>query len=288
MFERARRRLALRYLAILAVVVVAFSGAFFAVLAIVLQPDFDISSDASPAAVAERAYRRTIERIAIAIALADGVVLVLVGGAAYYVAGRTLDPIRAAHERQRRFVADASHEMRTPITAIRSTAESALATPDDPRTERAALETIVASADRLARLTTDLLSLARSERGLLAERRTAIDLSVVTAEAVEAARIARGREGASIDLSLQPDLVVEADEQELEQIVANLVDNAIRHGSAGGPCASARRRSTASAWSRSLTTGRGSLLGTSSTYSNRSTGCAPGLDPLVESGLAWR
>ncbi len=234
MFERARRRLALRYLALLVVVVVAFSGVFFAVLAVVLQPDFDVSQDASPEAVAERAYRRTIERIAIAIVLADGVVLLLVGGAAYYLAGRTLDPIREAHERQRRFVADASHEMRTPITAIRSTAESALATPEDPSAERAALETIVASAERLARLTSDLLSLARSERGLLVEHRTAIDLSVVTAEAVAAARAARGG-ATTVDLSLQPDLVVEADEREVEQIVVNLVDNAIRHGSGGRP-----------------------------------------------------
>jgi len=234
MFERARRRLAIRYVAILMVVIGAFSAVFFGVLVVVLQPDFDATQDLSPRAVEERAYRRAIERIALAIALADGAVLTVVGLAAYYVAGRTLGPIREAHDRQRRFVADASHEMRTPITAIRSTAESALAEGDPSPPERTALETIVASTDRLTSVTGDLLLLARSERGVLAERHADLDLSVVVAEAVAAAR--RGdRSGARIELTLEPDLVVSADEQEIGRIVTNLVDNALQH--ATGPTA---------------------------------------------------
>ena len=235
MFERARRRLALRYLALFVLVIAAFSLVFFATVAIVLQPAFDLVPEVTNEQPEVHAYHQAIKRIALALAIADGVVIVAVGGAAYYLAGRTLRPIQEAHERQRRFVADASHEMRTPLAAIRSTAESALSHPGDVEGDEAALRTIVSSSERLTGLTNDLLLLARSERGLLEPRPERFDLSVLVAEVVES--MPGGAPGASsaIELSLQPDLEVRADEDEIRRIVSNLVDNALRYG--GGPAA---------------------------------------------------
>ena len=107
MFERARRRLALRYLALFVLVIAAFSLVFFATVAVVLQPAFDLVPEVTNERPEVHAYHQAIKRIALAIAIADGVVIVGVGAAAYYLAGRTLRPIQEAHERQRRFVADA-------------------------------------------------------------------------------------------------------------------------------------------------------------------------------------
>ena len=127
MFSRARRRLTLLYIALFALVLGIFTLVFVGALAVTLAPAFDIAPELSSEKAAEVAYRQTIERIGIALVVGDLAVLAFVGGAAWVLAARTLEPIREVHNRQRRFVADASHEMRSPLAAIRSTAEAALA-----------------------------------------------------------------------------------------------------------------------------------------------------------------
>jgi signal transduction histidine kinase len=229
-FVKARRRLALRYLVLFTIVVVVFSVVFLAVLAIVLQPAFDIAPELSNTEASRRAYARTIERIALAIVLADGVVLAVTSLAGYYLAGRTLRPIREAHERQRRFVADASHEMRGPLTAIQSTAEVALRSTSDVTTSSQALESILEATGRLGRLTNDLLVLARTEDGLLAPPTHAVDLSVIVAEELGRFRAVDPDRRMDVDVSLTEDLVVRADPTEVARIVGNLLDNAMRYG----------------------------------------------------------
>ncbi|MDP9482453.1 MAG: HAMP domain-containing histidine kinase [Chloroflexota bacterium] len=229
MFERARRRLAARYLAVLVAVLGAFSLVFLVAMVLVLRSAFDVAEDAGTEEAIRNAYLRAVQRIGLALVVADGAVVLLVGAAAYFLADRTLRPIRQAHERQRRFVADASHEMRNPLAAIRSTAESALGKPAGAPDQRAALEAILAASERLTVLTDDLLLLARSEQGLLEPRPQRLDLSVVVAEVADAARAASGRPDA-IAVSLAPDLEIQADDTEIRRIVSNLVDNALRHG----------------------------------------------------------
>jgi len=232
MFQEARRRLALRYLALFIVVLLAFSAVFFVVLAVVMQPAFDIAPEVPNTHAAREAYERSIERIAVALGVADVMVVCVVAVVAYTLAGRTLRPIREAHERQRRFAADASHEMRTPLAAIRATADAAMSGNGDPAE---ALATIAGSADQMRSITDDLLLLARSERGDLERRRHAVDLSIAAAEAADRVRAAHTGDGPEIDVNLQPDLLVAGDERELERMIENLLDNAIRYGGGRRP-----------------------------------------------------
>jgi signal transduction histidine kinase len=129
-------------------------------------------------------------------------------------------------------VADASHEMRTPLAAIRASAEGALSAPTSGSGEdlRQALQVVVGSADRLTRLTNDLLLLARTDE-IPIDRRTAIDLSVVAAETAEAFALAHA-DLRPPRLALAEDLRVLADPDEIGRIVANLLDNAYRYGAA--------------------------------------------------------
>jgi len=211
-----------------------FSVVFYVGIATALTPTFDIGPELTNQQAAEVAYQATLERIRLALIGADLVVVVLVGGAAWLLASRTLQPIREAHARQRRFVADASHEMRTPLAAIRASAEGALGAPASNEELRRALDVVVGSADRLSRLTNDLLLLARADE--LPERPVGpVDLSVVVAEAVEAFALARP-ELPRARMTLDPDLAVAADPDAISRIVANLIDNAFRYGGgAPGP-----------------------------------------------------
>ena len=147
------------------------------------------------------------------------------------LASRTLRPISEAHARQRRFVADASHEMRTPLAAIRASAEGALAAPGSVADLRQALAVVVESADKLSRLTNDLLLLARADE-LPSERHAAAGGPLGGRRGN--ARCVRGRPRADSPrprTTLGEDLVVAADPDEIGRIVANLLDNAYRYGS---------------------------------------------------------
>jgi signal transduction histidine kinase len=225
-FRRARLRLTALYIVLFALVLLVFSAVFYGAFVTVLQPNFDIAPEVSSGEAARTAYEAAVGRVAGGLAIADSAAIVVVGGVAWL-----LDPIREAHQRQQRFVADASHEIRNPLAAIKSSAQAALR-PDAPPDElRAALESVAASVDRLTRLTNDLLSLARPD-GALEDHSERCDLSVATAEALEEYLAAEGR-NASVAMSLAPDLAVAANPGEVGRIVRNLVENAIRHAGDG-------------------------------------------------------
>ena len=232
MFARARRRLTLLYIVLFALVFGIFSVVFYLVLTVALRPDFDLAPELSSAQTAELAYQTTIQRVGIALLVGNIVLIAVVGVVAWILASRTLRPIREVHLQQRRFVADASHEMRTPLAAIRVTAESAVDGEGTPDELRSALRSVVVATDRLTRLTNDLLLLARTSERLLAPRVEPTDLSVVVAEAVETFAIAEP-DAAKPRLELAPDLLVAADPDSIRRILANLLDNASRYGGPG-------------------------------------------------------
>lgn len=231
-FRRARVRLTLLYIGLFALVLIVFSAVFYLAFATVLEPAFDIAPELSNTQAAEVAYQATIERIGAALAVADLAAVAVVGGVAWILATRTLIPIREAHQRQQRFVADASHEMRNPLAAIKSTAQAALAGRGDAAGMRTALAAVVDSTDRLTRLTNDLLTLARSDGALVEHRVERCDLSVVVAEAVEQYGPIDSARG-SVRATFGADLPMAADPEEIGRIVRNLIDNAFRHGGPG-------------------------------------------------------
>jgi signal transduction histidine kinase len=228
MFQQARRRLTGLYIVLFALVLVVFSVVFYVGFITVLEPAFDIAPELTNTQAAELAYQATIQRIAVALAFADLAAIAVVGAAAWILANRTLEPIREAHQRQQRFIADASHEIRNPLAATKSSAQAALTPNATPAQLRAALETVVESTDRLTRLANDLLTLARSST-VLSGVRDRCDLSVVVAEAVEAYLASEPRRHA-VRATFAPDLPVAADPGDIGRIVRNLVENAVRHG----------------------------------------------------------
>lgn len=138
-----------------------------------------------------------------------------------------LDRLAESFEAQRRFVANASHELRGPLTVIRSEAEVALANPEpDPVELREMAEAVIAASKRQEALLSSLLILARSQRELM--RVEPVDLAV----AAESAAALVGPEAERADVELRLDLkpvVVNGDPALLERLVANLVENGVRY-----------------------------------------------------------
>lgn len=133
-----------------------------------------------------------------------------------------IEEARASDAATRRFLADASHELRNPIAALQASAETLLR--EQPqRPERDRLEAAVArDSERLGRLVNDLLSLARLEAR---PTRSPVDLAMIARQLVEGAR---GRApDAVITLSANDDTTVRGDHDALERVLCNLIDNAL-------------------------------------------------------------
>ncbi|MEN3361339.1 MAG: hypothetical protein V7637_5321 [Mycobacteriales bacterium] len=137
-----------------------------------------------------------------------------------------------AFQSQRHFVANASHELRTPLTAERALLQVTLADPDaSVETLRSACEELLTLGAAQERLVESLLTLASSEQGV--ELWEPLDLGAITAEAILVRRAEAQRRDVQIDVALA-EAPSAGDPRLVESLVANLIDNAIRHNVAGG------------------------------------------------------
>jgi two-component system OmpR family sensor kinase len=135
--------------------------------------------------------------------------------------------------RLRRFVGDASHELRTPLTSIRGYAELfRRGAADRPEDLAKAMRRIEEEADRMGVLVDDLLLLARLDQGRPLER-APVDLTRLAADAVDDARTVAPER--SIAFSPNGEVFVRGDEVRLRQVMANLLQNAVRHTPADTP-----------------------------------------------------
>ncbi|MEV0237868.1 HAMP domain-containing sensor histidine kinase [Nonomuraea sp. NPDC050786] len=136
---------------------------------------------------------------------------------------RTLGRLETAMNQQRHFTSDASHELRTPIAAIRAEVEDALQAPEETSVPTLGA-TILSSLDRLEAIVGDLLTIARLEAGT-AGRHESIDLAeFVTSECER-----RPKPDKRFEYSLEPGVVVTGDRFHLSRLLTNLIDNAERH-----------------------------------------------------------
>ena len=134
------------------------------------------------------------------------------------------------------FVANVSHEFKTPLTAIQGFAETLLAgAVDDPENNRRFLEIIREHAARLARLTDDLMKLARIEAGKLEVQFLPVNLAEVAESCVETALLKARQKQIALDVDVPPALpAVLGDANLLHEVLQNLIDNAVQYTHAGG------------------------------------------------------
>lgn len=156
-----------------------------------------------------------------------------VGGAVLAVFDLT--GMRRLEAVRRDFVANVSHELKTPLTAIRGFAETLTLelAKDEQHAEFA--ETIRANAERMQRLIDDLLDLSKIESGGWAPTPVSVDIAAAAAEAVAPYREASAKKGSSIKIAVDPNAsTLRADPVAVRQALGNLVENAVRYTPSGG------------------------------------------------------
>ncbi|HZE37544.1 MAG TPA: ATP-binding protein [Stackebrandtia sp.] len=163
-----------------------------------------------------------VPKLAFGLTITLGVLAVAVGLALWWAVGWTLRPVEAARAKQRSFVADAAHELRSPLANMRTELEVAerIGATDDLICD------LLTDVERLSRMTEDLLLLARMDDARRPHRPEGLDIGELLEVLVETYADAR------VPVSFSrpdTDVLVEADRDGLHRVFTNLIDNAVRH-----------------------------------------------------------
>ena len=160
--------------------------------------------------------------------------LLLVAGGGFMLARQSTIPVERSMEQMRRFMADAAHELRTPVTILRTRTELALAQPREATGDTAAFQAIVREADRLGGIVGDLLTLARADAGERKVVRASLYLDDIVSQVVASARALAERKSVALVVGSFEEAQILGDAGLVERLVLIVLDNAIKYTPEGG------------------------------------------------------
>ena len=148
----------------------------------------------------------------------------------YFLAGRAMQPIEEAYERQRQFAADASHELRTPLAVIMASTDVLR---NDPSIKEPFLKQVIEDVrdevKKMTNLVSDLLTVVRSENNALKLDIQKLDLSLIIEQQVRIMQALAEKKSITLRAENLIPLEIQADEQKIKQLVLILVDNAVKY-----------------------------------------------------------
>jgi len=173
-------------------------------------------------------------RVLRGLLITNGGILAFGALAGYVLAGKTLAPIKETLEEQKRFTADASHELHTPLTAMKTTLEVALRDKKlTTKHARVVLRDNLTQVDELTDLTQGLLSLSRTDTNGSSFHFTRVDVTSVISEVIR--RFAPLADRKKITLTTHnSNCIIEADEMSISKLITILIDNALKYTPGGG------------------------------------------------------
>jgi signal transduction histidine kinase len=180
----------------------------------------------SPAVV-----QNIVARLAVVLVFTGLGALVLVAAGGLFMSRRAMLPVQEAFGRQRTFIADASHELKTPLTLIRADAEvlsRGLNDPEHAADNRELIDDLLGETDRMSAILSDLLLLARLDAEKISVSREPFDLALVLSETSERFAARAVAEGKNLEVKHSGKLPARGDAERTGQILAALLDNALR------------------------------------------------------------
>jgi signal transduction histidine kinase len=171
------------------------------------------------------------------IVIAVTVLPAIAGG--YLISGRVLRPIKLAVDSQRAFIADASHELRTPVAVVRTNAElleRRLASGKIGQSENDSLAVtdILAETERLGKMVSQMLTLAQADAGRSEMQRADVDLDEISLDVVRSMRAIADAKGVALSLQNGDAVWVQGDRDRLREVIVTVLDNAVKYTPSGG------------------------------------------------------
>lgn len=246
MFTSARIKLTSWYLIIIMVISLSFSVVIYTGVRNELQRRFqqiELRLNLNPVGLrANRGqalealyedYDEARAKVLLLLTYANSTILIFSALAGYYLAGKTLTPIESALEEQKRFVADASHELKTPLTALQTLIEVSLRDKKlRLKDAKQTLEDSLEEIEHLRTLSNDLLMLARSQNVSQPIEKSPVDVSEIVNDVIKHLNPLATKKKVKLMSSVKPVTIV-SNSDHLQKLITILVDNALKYTDKG-------------------------------------------------------
>lgn len=180
-------------------------------------------------------YNKTLLQLLTTLIFVGLIVLFVIFIISLYFANRVIKPITEAWERQKQFVADASHELKTPLSIINANYDALLANQEETiRSQLKWLDYIKIGTDRMTKLVNDLLSLAKMEDIRFEMQKVPFNISNVIEDVVISMEAVMTEKDIELISSIEPDVIVKSDPERISQVVTILFDNAVKYTDRNG------------------------------------------------------
>lgn len=178
-------------------------------------------------------HDRLLQALVLGLFIVGGITMVALASASWWLAGRSLAPMEEAWRRQQGFMANASHELRAPLTLIQSSAEVALRELPEGSSEASLVRDILIECDHMSRLLEDQLLLSRLDAEELALTLQPVRLGILAEQLIrQVGRLPEATER-EVQIEVDGEHMILGDPTRLRQVLLILLDNALRHTEAG-------------------------------------------------------
>jgi len=234
-FLWARLKLTSFYTGGVLIILLVFSIVVFALFVrdISSNLEYEGTGYENEADIESRVIVRAQNRLGTIIVTIDGLTIILIAGLSYYLAGKTLEPIELAYVRQKKFVADAAHELRTPLSVMKTGTEAVLAGNNGKEEYRKVVKDYLEEINHLSVMVDDLLFLARSDN-LRKTELYKIDFSKLIARQIELMRPYAEKKQIILKNEVQDGLYIKGNKLYLKRLLYNIIKNAIDYNKPGG------------------------------------------------------
>lgn len=231
-FQKARIKLTFYYISIMAVILLAFSSVLIFTVESKIREGFRdriiiTETEGDPA-------KNASDEIEFIIYLVDGILLVIIGFSSYFLAGKTLKPIKEALDSQKKFSADASHDLRTPLAIITTESEVTLQNKNASTEElRSTIESNLEETKKMSKLVHDLLLISRGDDQSTLHSFIETDLHTFIENIVVKLKPQAESKGLQVNICEYQKLLVTIDSDNFERAILNILQNAIKYTKVG-------------------------------------------------------
>ncbi|MCI1944034.1 sensor histidine kinase [Clostridium luticellarii] len=181
------------------------------------------------------AYNKTLFQLLTTLLSVALIMLFVIFIISFYFANRAIKPIAEAWEKQKQFVADASHELKTPLSIINANYDALLANQEETiKNQLKWFDYIKIGTDRMTKLINYLLAFAKMESINLEIRKTPFNIGNTIDEVILSMEAAVIERGIRIISSIEPDVIIKSDPEKVSQLVTILLDNAVKYSNRNG------------------------------------------------------
>ena len=235
-FLKARLKLTAYYTVAIFILVVVFSLVIYGLFAKNITSNLQYEgggSEEKEALIEQEVIHRALDKLQGVLVVVDGMIIVLIGGLGYYLAGKTLKPIEVSYARQRKFVADVAHELRTPLTVMKAGSETVLSGNSNKTEYRKIIKDSLGELNYLSTMVDDLLFLARSDAFRKIEL-SGLDFSKLVQKQIKLIKPYADRKNIFLKGDVEDKIFIRGNKIYLKRLVVNLLKNAIDYNKTGG------------------------------------------------------